>query len=200
MAYIVIDEDGDLMVEVIETEILINDTERRTQVVKKAEFKVSREILINNSRVFATMLRTDFYKEGSRNRIRLEDDNVMSMEIWLRVWHKLSNIYTAKLEEMWHLVAACDKYHLDITLLKPWYALWYQNHDIDHYYANWSNHRKDNRVLSPRSLLFPCWRFDHAKGFMEATHFLVYNSTGHVTEYNPTPYYRYHLESRYIGR
>ena len=125
MAYIVIDQDGNIIVEVIETEILINDTERRTQVVKKVEFKVSREILIDNLRVFATMLRPDFYKEGSRDRIRLEDDNVMSMEIWLRVLHKVSNIYTTKLEEMWHLVAACDKYYLDIIMLKAWYALWY---------------------------------------------------------------------------
>lgn len=93
---------------------------------------------------------------------------------------------------MWRLVTACDKYHFNLSMPKPWYAIWYQKHNIDQYYTK----RGTKDRLGPRSLL--CWIFDHVKGFMGATRFLTYNSVGHITEHNPTIHHDLRLESRVI--
>ena len=109
--------------------------------------------------------------------------------------HDTDMVYDVPLEEMWRLVTACDKYHFDLSMLKPWFETWYQRHDIDQYYD-----RRHARLLDPRSLLYPCWIFDHAKGFMRATRFLSYNTVGPITEHNPTIHYNLRLESRVIRK
>ena len=54
--------------------------------------------------------------------------------------------------------------------------------------------------LNPRSLAYPCWRFDHAQGFLDATEYLVYNSVGHLTEQNPVNLVEHHLPPRIIRK
>lgn len=126
------------------------------------------------------------FREASQDRVKLIGDSAKSMEIWLRALHEVPQLFSVGLEEMWHLFAACDKYDLDITLLNTWFAECYGLHNIEQYYRSFGDTSEDKTLLDPRSLLFPCWRFDHAKGFMRASRFLVYDSIGHVTEWNPT--------------
>ena len=202
MALITIVDDGDLVVEVIQSEKIFNDEGGSSIVEESAQFKVRRSVLTAKSNVFRTMLQPGYFEEGSKTKVQIQDVRVASMEIWFRTLHKSSNIYSVKLEEMCHLVAACDKYNLNITELRAWFATWYEKHNIDQYYDNWNAHSKklEGADLTPRSLLFPCWRFNHATGFLRATRFLVYNCMGHITEQNPTKHYEFHLESRYIGK
>lgn len=110
------------------------------------------------------------------------------MNIWFRVLHAVAvdNTGAVPIDEMWFLAAACDKYNLDIGDLKDWFALWYGMQDVE--------------ILEPRELLYPCWIFDHAKGFAAATKTLAYDETGHVTELNPTKHSELHLPSRVIRK
>ena len=36
-----------------------------------------------------------------------------------------------------------------------------------------------------QSLLFPCYSFDYAEGFQQATKYLAYRAVGHITEKKP---------------
>ena len=74
------------------------------------------------------------------------------------------------------LVAIVEKWNMRIGFLKPRYAQWYDNQDFD---------EDDLDGDEQRELLFPCWRFDHPKGFATATRFLAYNISRHITECNP---------------
>jgi len=44
-----------------------------------------------------------------------------------------------------------------------------------------------------QSLLFPCHAFDHAEAFQQATRYLVYHGTGHITERKPEGFKDDHL-------
>ena len=54
--------------------------------------------------------------------------------------------------------------------------------------------------LNPRLLAYPCWRFDHAQGFLDVTEYLVYNGVGHLTEQNPVNLVEHHLPPRIIRK
>ena len=110
------------------------------------------------------------------------------MEIWFRALHDTitDGTYTVPLDEMWHLAAACDKYGFDIKILRDWFADWLQ--------------LQNTEELEPSKLLYPCWVFDHAKGFAAATRHLAYSAVGHITESNPTKHFELHLPSRVIRK
>lgn len=197
----IIDAKGDLTVEVIEYNDQVEDGSGNKVVAQKLQFRVRRGILAMHSTVFAAMLRPSHWKEAEKETIELKEDSGASMDIWFRVLHDAELVYDVPLEEMWRLVTACDKYHLNLKMLKPWFATWYRRHDIDQYYQNWKiADMHDSDHLTPRSLLYPCWIFDHAVGFMRATHFLSYNSIGHITEHNPTIHRHLHVENRVIRK
>lgn len=194
MAISVIDKDGDLTVTVIEYDEQARDSNGKRPIAQTMQFLVRREVLIKNSSYFKKMFLPSHWREAKSELIELEEDSVASMDIWFRAIHDINMVYDVPLEEMWRLVTACDKYHFDLSMLKPWFATWYQRHDIDQYY-----NRRRARLLDPRSLLYPCWILDHAKGFMRASRFLCYNSIGHISEVNPTIYYNLRLENVLIA-
>ena len=198
MATTIIDKDGNLTVEVIEYDHRSQDGHGNPLVAQKQQFRVRMEVLIEHSMILAAMLRSSLCTKAQKDFITLDDDSVASMDIWFRVLHKHDPNYDVPLQEMWLLVATCDKYKSDLNMLKPWFAGWYQEHNIEQYYANWNESRYNTVPLTPRSLLYPCWIFDHAIGFMRATRFLCYRSTGHITEFNPTNHDKLRLESRVI--
>ena len=199
----IIDKDGDLTVEVIEYGDQVEDGTGNRPVARTLQFRVRQEVLIKNSSYFAVMFRPSHWREAQEESIKLEEDSVASMDICFRIMHDTDLVYDVPLEEMWRLVTACDKYHFNLCMLRPWFATWYQQQNIDQYYENWaitSRDRRHTHLLDPRSLLYPCWIFDHAKGFMRATQFLSYHSTGHITEHNPTIHRDLRLESRVIRK
>ena len=161
-------------------------TVKQGPIVRKTEdFRVSRQILVNNSLVFKRLLTSNF-AEATQSSVTLQEDSVDAMEIWFRVMHNniKTKTYDVSLSEMWHLVAAADKYDLNIHDLEDWYAAWYL--------------RNSHMGWDTCQLLYPCYRFDHADGFAQATKSLVYKSFGQIVECNPTQHYELHLPSRII--
>lgn len=77
-------------------------------------------------------------------------------------------------------------YDFDIELLYPWFKQWYAEYEEPEF--------------GFRQLLYPCWQYNHAVGFMVAAREAVYNSVGHITETNPTKHYEHHLPNRVIRR
>ncbi|MCJ1381297.1 hypothetical protein MMC17_004407 [Xylographa soralifera] len=187
MSLIVIDPDGDLVVRVIEyEEVLFGEPRGQHPIRRVAEFRVLREVLIKSSHVFRKLLTSTYFMEASETTITLEEDRVASMEIWFGVLHNalIDTSHDVYIEEMWHLVKACDKYHLVIRNLKSWFATWYGKQDF--------------KELSKAELLYPCFIFDHAQGFAAATKHLAYNGRGHIEEENPTSITNFHLPHRVI--
>lgn len=188
---VVIDKYGDLTVKVVEyhdrmTSFSDQGPANQEPIIRKIEdFQVSRQILVKSSLVFKQLLTSNF-AEATQSTITLNEDVVDTMEIWFRVMHNTieESTYDVPLSEMWHLVAAADKYDLNIHDLNAWFADWYA--------------KNSSACLNTRELLYPCYRFDHAEGFAQATKILVYNNLGHIMEFNPTIHYELHLPSRII--
>ena len=200
MATTIIDEDWDLTVEVIEYEKRARDGHGNRLVAQRQQFRVRTEVLTEHSTALAARIRPSQSTEEQKEFITLYDDSVASMNVWFCILHQNNLSYDVPLEEMWRLVAACDKYRFKLSMLKPWFATWYQEHGVNQYYANWDISPHNTVPLTPRSLLYPCLVFDHSQGFMRATRFLCYQSVGHVTEYNPTDHDNLRLENRVIRK
>ena len=186
MTLTVISEAGDLIVEVVQCDGVMYGANgnRASQVV--GQFKVDRNVLIKASQPLLKLLLDPRWKEATRSVVSIGEGRVASTAVWLQVIHKTIYDLTLPFEEMWHLVAAIDYYGLDVTIFKPWFAAWYAAHNPE--------------LLKARALLFPTWRFDHAKGFARWTRYLAYAVSGHITEANPAKLYNYHLPSRIIRK
>lgn len=183
---VTIDASGDLIIKVIEYDDSVMLTHDQEPIIRHTtDFQVSREVLGGKSPVFKKLLMSNF-AEAKKGTVTLEGDKVTSMDIWFRILHalRIDDVQSVPLEEMWSMVAACDKYDLNIRDLKEWFAEWYE--------------KKGRTHLNQRDLLYPCWIFDRAKGFAAATRLLAYGCTGHVTESNPTKHRELHLPSRVI--
>lgn len=194
---IVIDESGDLTLKIIEyedrTTSLGNQrslsqgfVDQEPIIRKTQDFQVCRQVLVHSSFVFKQLLSTTF-AEASQSTVTLKEDGVDTIEIWFRVMHNTitESTYDVPLSEMWNLVAAADKYDLNIHDLNEWFAKW---------------HKKNSSTYDTHQLLYPCYRFDHALGFAQATKGLAYNNTGHITKSNPTKHFELHLPSRIIRK
>ena len=199
MALVVIAEKGDLVIKVREPDNTIVNPGLVKPIKQTVSFRVSRDVMIKSTPYFMAMFRSEMYKEGNQNEITLEGDTVTSMEAWFRTLHGVKPIYDTDLSGVWRIIKACDKYNFTISKLNGWFEQWYDRQPTEQWLANWSSTRevvKKNK--DPRSLLFPTWRFDYAKGFMELTKFLVYNCGFHITESNPIRQWDLHLSSRII--
>lgn len=150
--------------------------------------RVRRDVVTSNSSVLTVLLCSPNFRESSQNLVELKGDSARAMEIWFRVFHDTvtPETYAAPVAEMWELVSACDKYQFKVKHLKKWYASWFQQQDV--------------QKVKQGQLLYPCWIFDHAKGFHDATRHLVYESAYHIEESNPTEHYRLHLPARVIRK
>lgn len=200
MTITVAENHGDLTIEIVEYDEDIKDGNGERAIRQRIDFLVSREVLVKSSQYFTVLLCSSKYGEANKDSITLHDSSVASMAIWFRVLHGAEPDYDVKLDEMWHLVAACDKYQFEITKLRVWFAKWYRKQPIEHWLKLSMNKALHNQAPDPRSLLYPCWIFDHAKGFMRITKFLAYSCTGHIVECNPTKFYNFHLPPRVIRK
>lgn len=132
------------------------------------------------------------FQKSTQSVVPLGEGRIISTEIWLRVLHGGPLVTTAQLEEIWHLTAAIDYYELDVADFNVWSAAWYEKRSPESF--------RPSMYLDAQNLLFPTWRFDHAKGFAAHTKYVAYNGVGHVMENNPTTLYNYHLPSRIIRK
>ena len=96
----IIDESGDLVVKVTELQQHANG---ESSLLKTEEFRVNRQVLIQASSVWRTMLGTTNFAEGSLDYIEFGDDPVQGTEILLRVLHNTvdERTYGAPLREIW---------------------------------------------------------------------------------------------------
>lgn len=179
---IIIEKDGDLMLHVYEPPP--KDGPERFEV-----FQVSRAILMKSSTYFHNQLSPNRFAESEKAVVTLKEDNILNDEILLRVLHDapLDNVLKVPIKEMWPLVMAVDKYQVDIELFYKWFAQWYQAMESDLYEEN-----------EAAKLLFPCYTFQHARGFAKATRMLAYGTIGSIEEKNPTKYHMLHLRPRVI--
>lgn len=192
----IIDPRGDLTVKVTEYDGQVKGKDGKHPVKQIGEFLVKRQVLIQSSMVFRRMLGPGKFAEADKSIVELQEDRVKTMEIWFLILHGFlqgtsytptrgdnrTTGYNVEIEEMWHLVAACDKYNLDVSLLKNWFGVWYGRQEIS--------------KIEPKMLLFPCWRFDHAAGFAACTKTMVYNNIWYIEEGNPTNYIDLHIPAR----
>ena len=186
MAIIDIDATGDLIVEVTEMIGEVVSDNQRNPTHQAAQFRVSKEVLKKSSQTLLKMLVDCRWIEGSQSLVSLGEGDINITEIWLRVIHKTKPVFGVALARLWFLVEAIDYYELDIHDFKGWFGTWCE--------------KTNASKLEPRQLLYPTWRFDHAKGFAQYTRTLAYESTGHITEKNPTKLYQLHLPSRLMRR
>lgn len=177
------DEDG----EDSQDEEVDPDSDTRGREVE--EFKVCRSTLMDHSSHFRNMLSPGRFAEGEKTVVTLEDDHITSMEILFRVIHDISLESTLKtsVRDVWFLLAAIDKYDVDMSKFKVWFETWYKSKKLD---------LSDTSIAA--SILYPCYAFSHAPAFGAATRALTYRAVGHIVEKNPSPHRELHLPSRVI--
>jgi hypothetical protein len=195
MAEIKITDQPDLTVRVWEYEdVLAAPGQERP--AKKAGFLVNKEILRSNSNVLATMLREPWMRPSPL--LDLEEDThikTAALEIWFRTMHNTltDSSYAVPRPMLWSVIAAGDKYGFRFDLLREWFKQWYTRNEE-------TADLKRDKGQAAYELLFPCWAFDHAAGFLRVTKWLVYNCRTHIIERNPTPLKYHHLPPRVIRK
>ena len=90
---------------------------------------------------------------------------------------KMPGIIETKIQRIWNIINAGDKYLFDGALLSGFFQRWY------HRNVDLSGSRADLDFV--RQLALPCYMFDYAEGFSAVTKWLVYNCVGHITENRP---------------
>jgi hypothetical protein len=170
---------------------VVDDPPRRIRAV--TTFLVDRSTLTkcaaasaaHHKNVFTAMLNSGF-KEATQTKISINDDNTSAMTVFLRVIHHagIDGTLAVGHEVTWLLAKICDKYNVSIALFEKWFVKWYlgKGASISEIPAN--------------ELLFPCWKFNYAKGFMNATGKCVYTMKGHIMEENPTQHRELHMPQR----
>jgi hypothetical protein len=169
---------------VTEYDYAVSDIDGERPVLKVAYMKVSRKILQEASSVWRVVFnKSGPWDESPRLLVDLNDDTVVSLELWLRCLNgaMTEDMYKIPVEEIWHSPEVCRKYFLKVEMLNAWFTLWWDSQDQDHM-----------KIDNMRELLYPCHEFEHSIGFSFLTKFLAYNVAGHITE-NPTHHRYLHL-------
>ncbi|KAL5338214.1 hypothetical protein BJX70DRAFT_388756 [Aspergillus crustosus] len=188
---ITVTSNADFCITVTEGITCQDDQGRKVKkVVKNALFRVEKSKL--STEYFRRMFKGPWRESGS-DSIVLDDDDISAMEILFRCLHGTLDhliISTLSVAIIWHLILVTDKYgvSLQTEALEDWFAMWLK------VALKQSNSGKLSELQ--KQLLFPCYQFDAAKGFQEATKYLVYNTGGHIEEINPTKHRELHLEQR----
>ncbi|KAF8866840.1 hypothetical protein BDZ45DRAFT_768617 [Acephala macrosclerotiorum] len=196
---IVIDDNGDLMLNLHrilrkddETETFVGVDGKETRGTIIATMKVSRQVLMDNSRPFKAEFTGKRWKETDASNIDVEIDTLISVEVVLRAIHNTlnDNMYGlgVPISEVWEAIQFCDYRQIEVSKLNSWFAKWLE--------------RKDMKKLGHsdmKQLLFPCYTFDHAYGFAFMTRSLAYQCAEHTTEWNPTEYRHLHLDGNAVG-
>lgn len=200
MSAIIIDPDGDLMIEVTEYDYKILWPRHQPVTLATQGFWVSRKTLTDSSDIFKSMLGGE-WKEANQSTVKLLDWTISCVKIWFQVLHGLSPDYNVPIQAIWHLVRFADVYRLDILKLKDWFATWYERQPIDAWYRQYRQYRSESdKQPTPKWLLYPCFTFDHYNGFMRATKFCAYHYTHHIGEHNPTRFKNLYLPPRVIRK
>jgi len=190
---------GDLTVDLQTYEDMIPQPpahQPQRRLLSTTKFLVEKSVLVEcqtasakHTNIFRAML-TGHFKEAHRTEISLEDDSPPALTVFFRVLHHIDvkETFSMKHTDMWSLVQICDKYNVSTEPFEAWFEKWYMAQG------------DTMNVMNKREMLYPCWKFNYALGFMNATKDCVMNLGGHITERNPTKHYELHLPQRIIRK
>lgn len=197
---VVIVDDHDLILRVTQhtrTQKAAEDGRNKTKAV--VDFQVTRQYLVDNSEsdFLKRLLTTRHFAEAGKRIIDLDEQNPLAIEVILcTIYRKdegwrssaLGQEVTARTlklhwEYLWDVVASTRYFMIEFFNLDTWFGLWYEK-----------NHTADNSKL-----LYPCYQFNHAVGFLSITKNLVYNHA-HIEEYKNENHPDLHVPPRIIGR
>ncbi|KAG9521469.1 N-terminal nucleophile aminohydrolase, partial [Aureobasidium melanogenum] len=192
-------DDHDLILRVTQhtrTQKAAEDGRDKTKAV--VDFQVTRQYLVDNSEsdFLKRLLTTRHFAEAGKRIIDLDEQNPLAIEVILcTIYRKdegwrssaLGQEVTARTlklhwEYLWDVVASTRYFMIEFFNLDTWFGLWYEK-----------NHTADNSKL-----LYPCYQFNHAVGFLSITKNLVYNHA-HIEEYKNENHPDLHVPPRIIG-
>ena len=124
MAVVIIDESGDLIVEVTEILEEMESFDNSKITSKTQQFKVSTTVLTKATQTLATMLVNPYWKESDQCVVALGEGRVAVTETWLHVLHNTKSNSDLLLPDLWYLVQAIDYYELDVAKFKDVFAAW----------------------------------------------------------------------------
>lgn len=191
-----ISTNGDLNITVNEYKVSSSETSKSVKkLAGTAVFEVERSKLEKSeSEPFRAML-GGRWSEVTSKAITFEEDHIEAMKILFHSLHGTLEqvaLDTVKMETVWCLILACDKYDIKFKTASwmDWFAKWYEME------AERDDDRKGYNFQ--RMAMFPCYVFDYAEGFQKCTRLLVYGSKGHISEKNPTSELKLHMPPRII--
>jgi hypothetical protein len=180
----IIAPDGDLVLELVEFELIhpTPQTGPKTKLVPVARFRVKRATMTglthwNKKRdsVFKVML-TGSFKEAKQTTVEIEEDDHDALKIFLSICHVRSfkGWFDCGHKIMWPLIKIFDKYNVSLKpLAEKWFGQWYEN--------------KGDKIdeIPAQEMLFPCWKFNYAPGFLQASNSCIYGVPRHINDKNP---------------
>ncbi|KAK2792867.1 hypothetical protein FQN52_002545 [Onygenales sp. PD_12] len=166
---------GDVTLEVIQY-----TDDSKTERLKTGLIRAERAKIIEHTNYFDNMFSPDSnWRERTQAQITLEEDNVTSMEVWLRAFHSQlpdMSLDSVTVADIWQIIVTGDKYDFDLEMLISWFRNW------------WTAKSKGilDNVKECCMMLFPAYKFDHASAFRDLTKKLVYGMDEKIAEINPT--------------
>ncbi|RDW92736.1 uncharacterized protein DSM5745_00058 [Aspergillus mulundensis] len=162
----------------------VDECERRNNRGRKQSNQASNMITFEVEReklMASTFLGKLIAKNPRRTSIDYDGANHAAMEILLKQLHgclEPATMGSVPIDTIWHLIGLCGRKKLDVSLavLKDWFVGWYQ---VEFTQAG------SERLYFFQQVISPCYQFNYAEGFMEASKFLVYMGPGAISELNP---------------
>lgn len=188
-----IEANGDLIFKLKEVAEELSAGFRNQEAVYK-QFRVSREVMIRSSPSFKAML-TGPFKEGNEDVVELVEESAVAMELWLRCLHQdnVTELMDISIDDVWQTIRIGNA-----RMFPPpkWAKL-----------TEWFGPYCDSLLKRPGGtsfllackLLYPCYLFDHAKGFARASLHMVFDSDK-IEELNPTEDDRLQCPSYVLGK
>jgi len=171
------------------------------KVTACVDFEVDRQTTANISSHFRTLTLGQNFRERNQALIEYREITPAVLELILRIFHNPEDGYRTHLDLpfnlIWELLRTIDR------MLIPFDREQAKQETAFHkWFANWYATNKDEipEFDDPRNLFYPCYRFDHAAGFGEATKEAAYEKQGHIDEAWMAGYEDMHCPHRVIRR
>ncbi|KAI5202181.1 hypothetical protein E4T38_05708 [Aureobasidium subglaciale] len=150
------------------------DKDGKYKIKTIVDFQATRQNLIDVSPVFKTLLTTRNFAEAGQYIINLKEHVPEAIEVILcaiygkdSVWEASATgqevaLRTLKLEPiyLWEVMDSNHSFMIEFHNLDAWFTLWYKSVGL----------RFDADVM-----MYPCFQFRHAEGFLRATKAMVYH-------------------------
>jgi hypothetical protein len=198
---VIIADNHDLTLCVIQyTEPLKAGDDGRDKIKTIVDFKVTRQYLVDNSesQVLKKLLTTREFAEAGKKVINLDEHNPIAVEVILCAIYRKDDDWrssdlgakvTARTLDLnwtylWDIVFSNRFFIIEFHHLDYWFRLWYNRNEYDEF--------------GPK-LLYPCFQFNHVRGFLAVTKDLVYDYP-YIKEYKNENHPDLHVPPRVISK